>query len=57
MQRKMMIVCSNGNKEKHRKPLLLKGVRQVGKTHLIKEFGRHHFPQFHYFNLKNSRAC
>lgn len=38
--------------EKPRKPLLLKGVRQVGKTHLLKEFGRLHFPQFHYFNFE-----
>lgn len=35
-----------------RKPLLLKGVRQVGKTHLLKEFGRFHFPQYHYFNFE-----
>ncbi len=38
--------------EKPRKPLLLKGVRQVGKTHLLKEFGTVHFPQFHYFNFE-----
>ncbi len=37
---------------RNRKPLLLKGVRQVGKTHLLKEFGRMHFPQFHYFNFE-----
>ena len=35
-----------------RKPLLLKGVRQVGKTHLLKEFGRIHFSQCHYFNFE-----
>src|SRR5262249_10805447 len=39
--------------EKGRKILLLKGVRQVGKTFLLKEFGRLHFPQFHYFNFEN----
>jgi uncharacterized protein len=38
--------------EKNRKPLLLKGVRQVGKTHLLKQFGKLHFPQFHYFNFE-----
>jgi len=52
MQRKMMDRLLQWKQEKHRKPLLLKGVRQVGKTHLIKEFGRHHFPQFHYFNFE-----
>ena len=35
-----------------RKPLLLKGVRQVGKTHLLKEFGRLHFSKCHYFNFE-----
>lgn len=52
MKRKMMDRLLQWKQEKHRKPLLLKGVRQVGKTHLIKEFGRHHFPQFHYFNFE-----
>lgn len=36
-----------------RKPLLLNGVRQVGKTHLLKQFGTAHFSQVHYFNLEN----
>lgn len=35
-----------------RKPLILKGVRQVGKTYLLKEFGRSHFPKTHYFNFE-----
>jgi predicted AAA+ superfamily ATPase len=28
---------------KYRKPLLLQGARQVGKTYLLKEFGRREF--------------
>lgn len=39
-------------KEKPRKPLLLKGVRQVGKTHLLKEFGSLYFPRTHYLNFE-----
>lgn len=35
-----------------RKPLILKGARQVGKTYLLKQFGRECFPQFHYFNFE-----
>lgn len=35
-----------------RKPLILKGVRQTGKTHLLKEFGKLHFPRYHYFNFE-----
>jgi len=52
MQRKMMDRLLQWKGEKSRKPLLLKGVRQVGKTHLLKEFGRLHFPQYHYFNFE-----
>lgn len=52
MKRKMMERLVEWKKNKSRKPLLLKGVRQVGKTHLLKEFGRSHFPQFHYFNFE-----
>ena len=42
--------------EKPRKPLLLRGVRQVGKTHLLKEFGSRHFPQYHYFNFEKQKG-
>jgi len=52
MKRKLMDRLIQWKNEKDRKPLLLKGVRQVGKTFLIKEFGRLHFPQFHYFNFE-----
>lgn len=38
--------------EELRKPLILKGVRQVGKTHLLKEFGTSCFTQMHYFNFE-----
>lgn len=38
--------------ENNRKPLILKGVRQVGKTYLLKEFGRLQFPKCHYFNFE-----
>jgi predicted AAA+ superfamily ATPase len=36
---------------KHRKPLILKGVRQVGKTWLLREFGRQHYKNIAYFNF------
>lgn len=36
---------------KHRKPLILKGVRQVGKTWILKEFGRREFKNTAYFNF------
>ena len=35
-----------------RKPLILQGVRQVGKTWLLKYFGTHHFEGIAYFNFE-----
>ncbi len=35
----------------YRKPLILKGVRQVGKTWAVKEFGRRHYENTAYFNF------
>lgn len=36
----------------HRKPLIIQGVRQVGKTWLMKDFARQHFKgRYHYFNF------
>lgn len=37
-----------------RKPLILNGARQVGKTHLLLEFGRNHFQEVHHFNFESS---
>lgn len=37
--------------KKNRKPLLVTGVRQCGKTYLIKEFGRTEFEEMAYFNF------
>ena len=34
-----------------RKPMVLKGARQVGKTWLMKEFGRNYYKSFIYFNF------
>ena len=35
-----------------RKPLILRGARQVGKTHILKEFGKTAFPRCHYVNFE-----
>ncbi len=37
---------------KYRKPLLLLGARQVGKTFIIKEFAKKKFPRYHYFDFE-----
>jgi len=36
---------------KHRKPIILKGVRQVGKTWVLKEFGKRYYNNIAYFNF------
>ncbi len=36
----------------HKKPLMLRGVRQCGKTYLLKHFGANEFPNIHYFNFE-----
>lgn len=38
-----------------RKPLILRGVRQCGKTWLLKEFGQLHFEDTAYFNFESQR--
>ncbi len=37
---------------KPRKPLILRGARQVGKTYALKMFGESAFPLYHYFNFE-----
>ncbi len=39
-----------------RKPLLLKGARQVGKTYSLKAFGKEAFPAYHYVNFEEHRG-
>ncbi|MBS3985476.1 MAG: ATP-binding protein [Selenomonadales bacterium] len=39
---------------KYRKPLILQGVRQVGKTWALKEFGRRHYSSIAYFNFEEN---
>jgi predicted AAA+ superfamily ATPase len=42
---------------KRRKPLILRGARQVGKTYSLLEFGKNFFPNYHYINFeKDERA-
>ena len=42
--------------KKNRKPLLVTGVRQCGKTWLIQEFGRKEFEDVAYFNLDGNKG-
>lgn len=52
MQRLMMDKLITWKKSANRKPLILRGVRQVGKTYLLKKFGKNYFQNCHYFNFE-----
>ena len=41
---------------KDRKPLILKGARQVGKTYILKEFGEEEYENVSYFNFDHDEA-
>lgn len=51
MERLIMNKLLDWKKSPYRKPLILKGVRQVGKTWVLKEFGRRYYENTAYFNF------
>lgn len=51
MERLIMQDLLRWKNSRHRKPLILKGVRQVGKTWLLKEFARRYYENIAYFNF------
>lgn len=54
MYRKIMAYLEEWKKSEHRKPLILQGARQVGKTYSILEFGRTHYENVAYFNFETN---
>lgn len=54
MYRKILDFLENWKESKHRKPLILQGARQVGKTYSILEFGRTHYENVAYFNFETN---
>lgn len=54
MYRKIMKFLENWKESEHRKPLILQGARQVGKTYSILEFGRNHYDNVAYFNFETN---
>ena len=51
MQRLILNDLVKWKNSRYRKPLILKGVRQVGKTWILKEFGRLYYENIAYFNF------
>ena len=54
MQRKIMEYLMEWQASPYRKPLILQGARQVGKTYSVLEFGRKHYDNVVYFNFETS---
>jgi uncharacterized protein len=52
MKRKLLGRLEHWKNQKDRKPLILKGARQVGKTYLLEQFGRQYFSRFHSLNFE-----
>lgn len=54
MYRKIMGFLEAWKEGGHRKPLILQGARQVGKTYSVLEFGRTHYENVAYFNFETN---
>ena len=54
MYRKIIRFLEEWKGSKYRKPLILQGARQVGKTYSILEFGRTHYDNVAYFNFETN---
>ncbi|MDD3337610.1 MAG: ATP-binding protein [Lachnospiraceae bacterium] len=54
MYRKIMGFLEAWKESGHRKPLIIQGARQVGKTYSILEFGRTHYENVAYFNFETN---
>lgn len=55
MKRKLYEKLLNWKDDKRRKPLLLTGARQVGKTYLLREFGANEFDDVLYLNFDSEK--
>lgn len=54
MKRKAMNILKDWKASATRKPMIIRGARQVGKTWLMKEFGRQQYEQVAYVNFESS---
>ncbi|MCT8742187.1 ATP-binding protein [Glaesserella parasuis] len=54
MQRKILQSLQNWKQNPNRKPLIIQGARQVGKTWVMKHFGEQSFEQVAYINFDNN---
>ena len=54
MYREKIKELEQWKKNKNRKPLIIRGARQVGKTWLMKEFGKNYYEKYAYINLESN---
>ena len=54
MYRKITTFLEQWKESEHRKPLILQGARQVGKTYSVLKFGRTHYDNVVYFNFETN---
>lgn len=52
MKRHILAQLQEWKQKPGRKPLLLKGARQIGKTYSLLEFGKQEFSHYHYLNFE-----
>ena len=51
------LVAWKENKGRKKKALIIKGLRQIGKTFIVKEFGAQHYKHVIYVNFKNNESA
>lgn len=56
MERTAIKILYKWKDKENRKPLIIRGARQVGKTWLMKEFGKKEYAQTAYVNFENSKV-
>ena len=54
MERTLIHELLMWKEKENRKPLILKGVRQCGKTYLLKDFGNRYYDNVAYFNFEET---
>ncbi len=54
MKRKLITELKSWKNRSDRKPLVLKGARQVGKTYLLETFGKECFSRYHILNFEKN---
>lgn len=56
MKRRIMNDLVSWKTKKERKPLIIDGARQVGKTYIIKEFGNQNYKEILYVNFESNKS-